>query len=242
LNFCSKKTNIELVDFIDFSKKEAVMKVALRIIIIVCLVVSFSGCARLRKARRADELEKQVVALQEKLDECREDKEREVSKLERVKRLLEDRLENQLSEYKAKIEMTDRGLVVTFLSEIFFDSGKDKIKDSARDILNEVAAVLQNEVSELSVAIEGHTDNVPIKYSGWKSNWELASARALSVLHYFTDECGIDPMRLSANSYGEFRPSVDNSTAEGKQQNRRVEIIILSPENIKKKGYTSTYK
>ncbi|MFC1594414.1 flagellar motor protein MotB, partial [Candidatus Omnitrophota bacterium] len=93
--------------------------------------------------------------------------------------------------------------------------------------------VLNGSVVGSLIAVEGHTDNVPIRYSGWLSNWELSSARALSVLHFLIDEGGINPERLSANGYGEFHPVVSNDTPEGQQQNRRVEIVIL-PEQIKK--------
>ena len=80
--------------------------------------------------------------------------------------------------------------------------------------------------------IEGHTDNQPIKYSGWKSNWELSAHRALSVLHHLKDT-GIAPERLSAIGYGEYRPVASNQSTQGQQLNRRVEIVIL-PRLVKK--------
>ena len=86
---------------------------------------------------------------------------------------------------------------------------------------------MNKDVPDSFIAVEGHTDNEPIRYSGWKSNWELSSARALSVLHFMVDDCGIEARRLSANAYSEYRPVSDNATPEGKQQNRRVEIVIL---------------
>ena len=96
-----------------------------------------------------------------------------------------------------------------------------------------MAEVLNKDVPNSSVAIEGHTDNEPIKYSGWKSNWELSSARALAVLHYLTDECKVAPGRLSANGYGEYRPVAPNNSLENMKKNRRVEIVIL-PSKISK--------
>jgi len=77
------------------------------------------------------------------------------------------------------------------------------------------------------VGIEGHTDNVPITYSGWKSNWELSTARATSVLHYLIDDGRLRPESLSAIGYGEYRPVTSNETEEGRQLNRRVEVVIL---------------
>ncbi|MDZ4241862.1 MAG: flagellar motor protein MotB, partial [Candidatus Omnitrophota bacterium] len=121
------------------------------------------------------------------------------------------------------------GLVITFVAEVLFDSGKDKLRSEAKEKLDKVAPVLNTTVRDLNVGIEGHTDNQPIKHSGWKSNWELSAARALSVLHYIEDNHGTDPARLSAIGYGEHRPVTSNDAREGRQQNRRVEIVILPP-------------
>jgi chemotaxis protein MotB len=89
--------------------------------------------------------------------------------------------------------------------------------------------VLRDNVPQLGVGIEGHTDNQPIKFSNWKSNWELSTARALSVLHYLVDNRGIAPERLSVMGYSEYRPVASNDTWEGRKMNRRVEVVILPP-------------
>ena len=191
-----------------------------------------SGCATAKKAQRVDELEMEVARLRSELVKAQQAEEK-VSDLERAKRDLARKLERELKDYKAKLEMTERGLVITFLAEVFFDSGMAKIKKQGQATLTEVGSVLNEDVVDSFVAIEGHTDSDPIVKSGWKSNWELSSARALAVLHYFVDECQVAPERLSANAYGEYKPVASNDTDEGKQQNRRVEIVILPPE-IKK--------
>ena len=118
-------------------------------------------------------------------------------------------------------------MTITFVAEVLFDSGKDVLKEESFSSLDKVARILVEEVPGYNIAIEGHTDNEPIKYSGWKSNWELSSHRALSVLYYL-ENGGIESRRLSAVGYGEYHPVASNDTPEGKQQNRRVEIIILS--------------
>lgn len=208
------------------------MKRFLSLSALIMLVLIFSGCATLDKARLADKLSEENRRLKLMLKDA-ESKEEEISDLERAKRELARKLEKEIGEYKAKLEMTERGLVITFLAEVFFDSGKDEIKKQGESTLKEVASVLNEDVPDSYVAIEGHTDSDPIKYSNWKSNWELSSARALSVLHYFIDSCSVEPSRLSANGYGEYRPVAPNDTPKGKQQNRRVEIVIL-PSSIKK--------
>jgi len=207
-------------------------------------VFVLSGCSYIQKARRTDDLEIENQNLRARIAQLQKDKAREVervvkqkdrelSELEKAKLELENALKKEIGNYKAKLEMTERGLVITFLSEVFFDSGKDVIRGDGKESLQKVAGVLKQNVPNSNVAIEGHTDNQPIKYSGWKTNWELSSARALAVLHYLVDECKVKPTRLSANGYGEYRPVAANDTKENMQKNRRVEIVIL-PSKINK--------
>lgn len=220
-------------------------------VLIVISGVSLSGCATLRKADMVDELQLEITQLKKQLKEkdvqieklraekqkgvekAEKVKQKELTDLERAKAELEERLKKEIGEYKARLEMTERGVVITFLAEIFFDSGKDVIRTEGESSLQKVAEVLNTSVADAYIAVEGHTDNEPIKYSGWKSNWELSSARALAVLHYFTDKCQLKPERLSAIGHGEYRLIASNDTPSGRQQNRRVEIVIL-PTNIKK--------
>ena len=196
------------------------------------------------KMEKESELEKLRQQKDEEIGRLHSDKEQEVKRvadsktreltdLERAMLELEKSLKSEINDYKAKLNMTERGLVMTFLSEIFFDSGKENIKSEGEEALTKVAQVLNTTVSQLKIAVEGHTDNEPIKYSNWKSNWELSCARALAVVHYFIDNGQVLPERLSAVGYGEFRPVQSNETLEGRQQNRRVEIIILPP-NLQK--------
>ncbi len=160
---------------------------------------------------------------------------RELSNLERAKLELERQLKGEIDDREVSIDMLERGLVITFVSEVLFGSGKAKLRSDSLEKLAKISDVLNTTVSNLDVGIEGHTDNVPIKRSGWKSNWELSSARAMSVLHYLIESQSVNPKRLSATGYGEFRPIVSNETKEGRQKNRRVEIVIL-PNVVKEKG------
>ncbi|MCG8430226.1 MAG: OmpA family protein [Candidatus Omnitrophica bacterium] len=190
-----------------------------------------SGCATLSNILRANQLARQNRRLHYELKNLKSATRSQISELEQA---MQD-LAAQLGEYQAKLEITERGLVITFLSEIFFDSGQAEIREQGKEALEKVAAVLQRDVPGAFIAIEGHTDNVPIRHSGWATNWELASARALAVLHYLIATGELDADRLSANSYGEFRPVAGNDTPEGRQKNRRVEIIIV-PATVKKEG------
>jgi len=147
----------------------------------------------------------------------------EVDRLAKIRTELESKLKGVQG---VSLSMQSRGLVITFLDEVLFDSGKDKIRGDAFPPLDKVAEVIVSKALDLNVGVEGHTDNEPIKFSGWKSNWELSTARANSVVHYL-EERGVVSARLVALGYGEHRPVASNETIEGRRMNRRVEIVIL---------------
>ncbi len=209
------------------------------VVALIGLCVLVSGCTiTFQKRHRTDveriaALEKDVELLNLKLDELKKKKELEMSDLEKAKKLLEEKLQKEIGDKQVRLEMAERGLAIIFLAEVLFDSGKAKIKEEAMPILDKVAVVLKESVGDRDIGIEGHTDNEPIKYSGWRSNWELSTGRATSVLHYLVDEKGIEPKRVSAIGYGEYRPVASNDTSEGRQQNRRVEVVIL-PKGVEK--------
>jgi len=192
------------------------------IVVILAVGSGLVGCTIIFQKGRRSDVEK-INALTTQVNE-----------LDQAKRLLEDRLKQEIADKQVKIQMLEKGLVITFVSEVLFDSGKAKIKPEAYNSLDKVARVLRETVPDLDVGIEGHTDNVPIKVSGWKSNWELSSARAMSVLHYLVDKKDIAGNRVAAIGYGEYRPVAGNDTREGRKQNRRVEIVIL-PKTTKAK-------
>ena len=203
------------------------------------IVWFISGCSiKLHKrhpgdVQKIEELSSEVEGLKGDMERLRLEKEKEAEQMRRAKEELEKSLEQEIRDKQVKVEMIKRGLVLTFVSEVLFDSGKAIIKPEAYDVLGRVSTVLNKTVANRNVAIEGHTDNEPIKYSGWKSNWELSTARATSVLHHLIDKEDVSPERLSATGYGEYSPVAANDTKEGRQKNRRVEIIIL-PEVISK--------
>lgn len=192
------------------------------VILFLAIAVVTSGCTVIfQKGRRVDI---------EKISKLKS----ELSNLEQAKAELEDRLKTEIKDKQVDVQMQDKGLVITFVAEVLFDSGKAELRTESMPILDKVATVLKTTVKDLGVGIEGHTDNVPIKFSGWKSNWELSTARSLSVLHYMIDGHDVNPSRLSAIGYGEYKPVMDNSTKEGRQKNRRVEIVVIP--DVKKEG------
>jgi chemotaxis protein MotB len=200
----------------------------LKLLTAITLILSLCGCSIILQKRSPKDLE-QIDMLSDELEkekQARED-------LLRAKKELEEQLKKEIEEKKVRLEMAQRGLVITFVAEILFDSGKAVIRKEAYSVLDRVADVLNNQVLDRNIAIEGHTDNQPIVHSKWKSNWELSTARAVSVLHYLVDNKNVNPKRLSAVGYGEHHPVDTNATAEGRQRNRRVEITVL-PQKISK--------
>lgn len=146
------------------------------------------------------------------------------------------RLYEEMSEYikennlqaSITLRLDERGLLVRFMDNVLFDSGKADLTPRAREIINTVASIIKQ--NDKNVRIEGHTDNVPINTYRFPSNWELSTTRAVNVVKYLIEENGIDARRLSASGYADQHPVDDNGTSEGRQKNRRVDMVILRDE------------
>ena len=118
------------------------------------------------------------------------------------------------------------GLVhVSISDQLLFASGSAKINSRAKAVLGKIASVV-NDHEDLDIIVEGHTDNVPMSNSCISDNWDLSVKRATAVVRVLELEHYVDPARISASGCSEYRPKADNSTAEGRQKNRRTEIVI----------------
>lgn len=201
------------------------LKTSVKAIFIGFLLISLSGCTVVLQKRRASDVEK-IESLSEQVKRLRMT-ERELLELKEAYAALEKGLRREIGDKKVRLGIEQRGLVITFVDSVLFDSGKAKLRPQASKALNKVVAVCRKVVANREIGIEGHTDNQPIKYSGWESNWELSTSRATSVLRYLAKK-GLSPERLSATGFGKYRPVAANKTAQGRQENRRVEIVILS--------------
>jgi chemotaxis protein MotB len=139
---------------------------------------------------------------------------------------------------QAMSDLIDRELVtvrrhgkwveVEIKTDILFPSGVATLSPPAEQVLQQLAETLKPFPN--AIRVEGHTDNRPISTSAFPSNWELSAARAASVVHLFT-RAGMDPARLAVIGLGENRPAQSNSTAEGRNANRRVLLVILGGSN-----------
>jgi chemotaxis protein MotB len=117
----------------------------------------------------------------------------------------------------------DRGVVISFQANILFDAGEATVKSASYPTLDIVANVLK--AVKNNVLVMGHTDNVPIRTARYRSNWELSAYRALNVQRHFVER-GLAPDRFGVGGYGDTRPQLSNDTIEGREKNRRVEIIL----------------
>lgn len=130
---------------------------------------------------------------------------------------------------KVKLEITQRGLVVTLTGEVLYDIGETRIKSPGREVLDKLFGMIKDIPN--NVKVEGHTDNWPINNDKFPSNWELSTTRATNVIRYFIDNYQINPSRLSAAGYSEYRPLYPNNSAKNRARNRRIEVVILSSIN-----------
>jgi chemotaxis protein MotB len=159
--------------------------------------------------------------------------------LERLHRELEQSLSSQIASHAISIKMDRTGLVISLREAGFFSSGSAIPKPDALPALRQVAASLSRTPYDLR--IEGHTDNIPIHTAEFDSNWELSSARATHIARIFIDLKAISPERISAAGYAEFHPAAGNDTAEGRSENRRVDLVVLPRTKIDLSAPESAY-
>lgn len=135
------------------------------------------------------------------------------------------RAQARLKEHGLDLHLEARGLVISLPQAILFASADDRINRSALPIISEIAAVLRDLDNKVELA--GHADSIPIHNQRFKNNWELSSARGLSLLNTLTNDYGVAESRLTVSSHGSYSPKGSNDTPDGRAENRRVEILIL---------------
>jgi chemotaxis protein MotB len=144
--------------------------------------------------------------------------------LEHIRRELTQALSNQVAQHTVSIQMGRDGLVISLREAGFFPSGSATPKPEAMGTLRQIASSLGHTPYDLR--IEGHTDNISIHTAEFDSNWELSSARATRIARLLLNEHAIPPDRLSAAGYAEFHPVASNATADGRAENRRVDLVV----------------
>lgn len=124
----------------------------------------------------------------------------------------------------------ERGLIVSIVTDdVLFVPGSAAVRPDGLAVLDSIAAALLS--LDNRVAVEGHTDSIPISTSQFPSNWELSTGRASSVLRYLVDRYGFPVERISASGYADTRPAGDNANPEGRARNRRVDVAVLATQS-----------
>lgn len=138
---------------------------------------------------------------------------------------LQARLSNQVAEHVVALHIGREGLVISLREAGFYDSGSTVPHPYSIGSIDSIISVLRP--TPYDIAIEGHTDNVPIHTNEFSSNWELSAGRVTRLTRLFTEYFHFEPNPLSAAGYGEYHPVGANDTAEGRGQNRRADNLVL---------------
>jgi chemotaxis protein MotB len=191
-----------------------------------------ANAARIAKER--EQLRQEQVRLAAALDQERAAKEEEINRLTRTQEELSKSLQDEISKGNITIQQVRDRLTINMVDRVLFDSGQAQVKPAGVQVLKQVADVL-NKITDKQIRIEGHTDNVPISsklQDRYKTNWELSTARATTVVRFLIDHGGVDRQYLSAVGYADTHPLASNDTDEGRSSNRRIEIVLY-PKDLK---------
>jgi chemotaxis protein MotB len=149
-----------------------------------------------------------------------------VTTAEDVRRIVTRELAAELMAHRVDISIDRRGLILSIPEAGLFGLGSDEIAAPAQALIARIAATVAALPNQLRV--EGHTDDLPIHTERFRSNWDLSTSRATSVIAFLIERGGIKAERLSAAGYGEFHPRVENRSAGERARNRRVDLVILN--------------
>ncbi len=136
-------------------------------------------------------------------------------------------LGDSIEKHEVSLQQTPDGLVISFQELGFFHSGEAGLLPGQAAKIEQAGAILEQH--GLILRVEGHSDDQPIHNAEFSSNWELSAARAMTVLLLLVDQTHYDPTRISVAGYGAYRPVADNRTPEGRQKNRRVDLVVVEP-------------
>ena len=134
-------------------------------------------------------------------------------------------LQHLIEREQISVNIEKGRVVIQLPNNIIFESGRAEINPQGQKTIVQVAKAL-SQFPERRFQVEGHTDSRPINSPLFPSNWELSTARALAVVHLLAEN-GVPPQNLSAAGFGEHQPRADNGTNQGRQLNRRIEVVTL---------------
>ena len=141
-----------------------------------------------------------------------------------IQKKIKEKVKSNDAEEGVKVKVTDTGIAIKLSNPMTFKSGTADLNAKIQPLLADIIKIL-DEFPDKEIRVEGHTDNRKISTSKFPSNWELSSARALSIVKFFAKK-GVPPAKMSAVGYGEFRPLVENIDEKSREMNRRIEIFV----------------
>ncbi|APH05551.1 flagellar motor protein MotB [Bacillus weihaiensis] len=170
------------------------------------------------------DIEKEQQINEEDIEEAKERIEQE--NLKEIQDKINSYITDNKLETRLETRLTDEGLLITLLNDVFFNSGSSEVREKDKKLASEISELLIMSPPR-NIIVSGHTDNIPINNSEFDSNWHLSVMRAVNFMKILIDNDKLDPKAFSAKGFGEFSPVASNETKEGRQKNRRVEILIL---------------
>ncbi len=182
-------------------------------------------------SERVDDLERLLGDLRQtsaELEAQVRERESELAQMRSTQEELSTVLQMEIANGQIQVARLRDSLRVDLVNEILFDSGEAELRPTGIEVLTRVGEVL-NDVEDRQIVVQGHTDYVTIGgrlAQRYATNWELSSARAVNVTRFLQEQVGVDPARLAATGFSEYRPRADNSTEEGRRLNRRIEILL----------------
>jgi chemotaxis protein MotB len=181
-----------------------------------------------RLATEREQLKEEQSQLNARLEQERAAKEEEIRRLTKTQEELSRTLQDEIAKGNITIQQVRDRLTINMVDRVLFDSGQAQVKPAGLKVLKQVSDVL-NKITDKQIRIEGHTDNVPIStklQDRFKTNWELSTARATTVVRYLIDQGGVQPQALSAVGYADTHPIAGNDSEAGRSSNRRIEIVL----------------
>ncbi|HTV16363.1 MAG TPA: OmpA family protein [Acidobacteriaceae bacterium] len=142
-----------------------------------------------------------------------------------LRKQLQSAMGAELQSHEVELRVTPEGFVISLKELGFFDSGQAQLLPGAAQKIRKIAEILSQH--NLDLRVEGHSDDQPIHNAAFRSNWELSTERAMTVLELLVGEAGFNPQKISVAGYGQYHPIADNATAEGRRINRRVDLVVV---------------
>ncbi len=183
----------------------------------------------LQAEKTIQEIRTETDLLEQQIEKERIAREARLAEIKSTYNSLVETMEKEIRSGEVKISQLKGKLTVNLVEKILFESGSAEIKPQGLEVLRRVGKVLKK-MEDKSIRVEGHTDNIPISSrlkKTFPSNWELSTARAVNVVHFLQDRIGIRGEKLSANGFSQFQPVSNNQSADGRAENRRIQIVLV---------------